>query len=397
MLAEETNPNDAEIGRARYALLRRLIDVVAMPASRLPPQDRSMAGDVLLEILFEASDRERAFCAQRLAPTLEAPRRVLRYLAQCALEVAEPLLLENESFDDSDLCFIIEQTGVDHLRTIARRKTLGAALCDAIARTSDTEAIQIMLKNKRAFVSETAMDLIVGLSRDHRELTELMINREELRPNQALTLFWWSGPDVRRSILMRYSADRSELIDICADIFSMAANEGWSDPVVRKTLQLIERRQRNRAAIEKSPYENLEEAVALSGEAGMNRELAEEIGYLSGLKPLTLAKILTDPGGEGLAVLCKATGLKRTHLTTLWQSLKRPIKTPEGGMHPLYDHVLETFEVLSSAKAQTILRYWTWSLSSAYSPAAASQEDEELDSELGFSSSRRTAQLVFGD
>ena len=41
----------------------------------------------------------------------------------------------------------------------------------------------------------------------------------------------------------------------------------------------------------------------------MTREIAEEIAYLAGIKPMTGAKIMTDDGGEGLAILCKATGL----------------------------------------------------------------------------------------
>ena len=41
----------------------------------------------------------------------------------------------------------------------------------------------------------------------------------------------------------------------------MAAEEGWKDALTRKALQFIERRQRNRAAIEKSPFTSLEEAV----------------------------------------------------------------------------------------------------------------------------------------
>ena len=39
----------------------------------------------------------------------------------------------------------------------------------------------------------------------------------------------------------------------------------------------------------------------------MTPEMAQEIGYLAGIKPVTSAKILSDAGGEGVAVLCKAT------------------------------------------------------------------------------------------
>ena len=107
----------------------------------------------------------------------------------------------------------------------------------------------------------------------------------------------------RERLLPRVAA--GEQVALC-----WAAEEGWQDPLSRKALQFIERRQRNRGAIERSPFASLEEAVA-AAQTGLTRETAEEIAYLSGLKPMTGAKIFTDPGGEPVAILCKATGLPR--------------------------------------------------------------------------------------
>ena len=90
------------------------------------------------------------------------------------------------------------------------------------------------------------------------------------------------------------------------DVFEIAAEEKWADPVTRKALQLIERRQRNRAAAERSPYGSLEGAITCRRDRRHGRPTAQEIGYLAGIKPVTAAKILSDKGGEGLAVLCKA-------------------------------------------------------------------------------------------
>jgi hypothetical protein len=130
----------------------------------------------------------------------------------------------------------------------------------------------------------------------------------------------------------------------------------------------------------------------------MDAHTEQEIGYLSGVKPITAAKILGDEGGEALAVLCKATGVKRDFLPVLWVALNKPLEL-EGVVHPQFQHVSEVYEVLSVAKAQTILRYWNWALSSAYSPGAVqsgpampvpANEEEE------FSTAQRTARLVFG-
>ena len=214
-----------------------------------------------------------------------------------------------------------------------------------------------------------------------------------------MAMFWWADRDTRRTILQRHAADRSEMVGMCADVFAIAAQEGWSDPVARKTLQLIERRQRNRAAIEKSPYDSLEHAVEVAAQDGMTPELVQEIGYLAGIKPVTGAKILTDHGGEGIAVLCKATGLKRPYLEHFWRALRYPLTGQDGEPHMLFVSLQETYDLLTVAKAQTTLRYWNWSLSSAFAAAGNQQSGligEEANDETMFSTSRRTASLVFG-
>ena len=86
-------------------------------------------------------------------------------------------------------------------------------------------------------------------------------------------MFWWSEPDCRRSILQRFAVSREVLQEAAGDVFAMATEEGWQDPLSRKALQFIERRQRNRAAIAKSPFDSLDQAVA-SAQTGLTRETA---------------------------------------------------------------------------------------------------------------------------
>ncbi|OYW89428.1 MAG: hypothetical protein B7Z22_00230 [Hyphomonas sp. 32-62-5] len=391
--------NNPPVGAAQEALLRRILDVVSMPASRIPPQDRQMAGDILLDMLFHAGERERTMCSARLAGSREAPRRLLRYLAQSNFAVARPLLEESEAFDDCDLAEIVRQTTPEHRLTVARRRNLSAAVTAAIVSSAEAHVVRELLANRTAVFAETTMDKLIAASRDEPSYCPLLVDRIELKPSHAMAMFWWADAPTRRKILTRHAAERQEMISLCSDVFEMAAAEGWQDPVARKALQLIERRQRNRAAIERSPYDSLEDAVHAAASEGMEAKIAQEIGYLSGIKPVTAAKILSDPGGEALAVLCKATGLKREYLGMLWTALRRPLELDPGVPHPQFLLVAETYEVLSVLKAQTTLRYWNWALSSAYSPAAlrhAQSLGEPANEEAEFSTAQRTARLVFG-
>jgi uncharacterized protein (DUF2336 family) len=116
----------------------------------------------------------------------------------------------------------------------------------------------------------------------------------------------------------------------------------------------------------------------------MTREVAEEISYLSGVKPMTGAKIFTDPGGEPLAILCKATGLGRQAVRALWRGLRRPETDANGAPSPALERVLTVYDMIAVDRAQTVLRYWNWALSSAMTPALLRAiregDDASLDS-----------------
>jgi hypothetical protein len=116
-----------------------------------------------------------------------------------------------------------------------------------------------------------------------------------------------------------------------------------------------------------------------------------EIAHLAGVKPTTAAQIFADPGGEAIAVFCKAAGLKRPALISLWKALQRPAGDTEATNNPL-GRTLYVFDTLATAKAQTVLRYWNWS----FTADAANIEPVELDDgAMEMTLARRNAALLF--
>ena len=117
---------------------------------------------------------------------------------------------------------------------------------------------------------------------------------------------------------------------------------------------------------------------------GLTGDVAEEISYLSGIKPETGARIFTDPGGEGLAVLCKATGLPKQAIRALWRGLKRSEVDGVGGTSPALERVMVVYDMIAVDRAQTVLRYWNWSMTSVLTPAllrAVRNDDEHASGE----------------
>jgi uncharacterized protein (DUF2336 family) len=391
-------PVEPEAGmRSRVALLKRLADVVSLPSSRVNSFERSVTADLLVEILREAAFEERQKVARRLSTLGEIPNSLVRLILRDELDVAQCLLEDSPALNDADLIDCIKHATGAHRRIIAQRRPVSEAVAEALVEGGETLIIESLLRNEHSRLSHSAIEATVAMTRDQNHLVQMLLRRPELRPSHAYVLFWWANAESRRTILQRFAVSREILQEAAGDVFPMAAEEGWKDALTRKALQFIERRQRNRAAIDKSPFASLEEAVSVAATAGMTAEVAEEIAYLSGIKPMTGAKIMLDEGGEPLAILCKATGLPKSSLRGLWRALRRPETAAETDEpHPALTHVLTTYDMLAVDRAQTVLRYWNWSLSSAMTPQlmeAIRNEDQAAYMEM--SVPERAAMLAF--
>ena len=384
--------------RARHALLKRLADVVSLPASRINAFERAVTGDLLVEMLRLASAEDRKRVAARLAPLAELPNVLARMLLRDEPEVAGLLIEQCASLSDADLVACARDASVEHRFLMASRRALSEVVTETLLSFGESRVIEAVLRNTTARLSQVAIEGVVSLSRSDRDLCAHLLKRPELRPSGAYVMFWWCAPDDRRTILQRFAVSREVMQEVAEDVFAMAAGETWADPVARKALQFIERRQRNRGAIEKSPYDSLEHAIETAAADGLTRDLATEIAYLSGLKPVTGAKILGDPGGEPLAILCKATGLTKSNLTGLWRSMRRSEQAADGSPDPAWERVQVTYDMLAVDRAQTVLRYWNWSLSSALTPALLRAirdgEEEGLDD---YSPPERAAMLALAE
>jgi uncharacterized protein (DUF2336 family) len=393
--AVESAAEAAPVHKARVALIKRLADVVSLPSSRVNAFERAITSDLLVEILREASLPERERVSRRVVSLTDIPYELLRVLLHDEITVAAPLL-EEAAIPDPELISCILAATPDHRLLIARRRELSEVVVEQLSVTGEAEVLQALLRNRGARFTQGALERVMAASRRDSLLLAQLLRRPELRPSQAYVMFWWCAADERRSILQRFAVSRDVLQDATTDVYAMAAADDWSDPLVRKALQFIERRQRNRAAQMRSPFADLDAAVA-AAETGMTREIAQEIGYMCGLKPTTTAKIFTDAGGEGLAVLCKSVGLSKPRLLTLWRSMRRPEQTSAGETAPALANTLSIFDMMAVDRAQTVLRYWNWALTSALTPALL-QAAREGDAEgfAQYSLPERSAFLALG-
>ncbi len=340
--------------RARALVTRRLADIVCLPSSRIVPAERWIVADVLDELLRDADAELRARVAARLADQAEAPVSLLRRLASDSFAVAQPILERSKALTDFDMMEVARRGDVQHRLALAAREHVSETVAAALAATADAPVLEALMRNAGARLAAETTDRLVREAAQSPRLAALLLKRPELRPAQALALFWDVDHQLRSLILQRFAVERTIMREAAEDVFARAAGARGADALLTRALGFMDRRQRDRDALERSDFADLETAVEAAARERLDEPLTDEIAALAGVERSLFERMKEDFGGEGLAVMAKGTGLSRRHLVMLLEACGR-------ARAETLRQAETTYSSLSVDKAQTVLRYWDWS------------------------------------
>lgn len=340
----------------REAMLRKLVDLVVLPAARISANERSLVADIMLQALHEADEDLRLEVARRVARVAEAPNALLRTLLLDEPRVAEPVIRRVDPVPEALLIECARTGTTAHREMIARRIDLTASLADIILEFEEPEVAKLLLRREEFLFSPNAIDFLVSRSTTDAEMQAMLLRRRELEPAHGFMMFWWVSAENRKRILTRFALDRTIVQDAVQDLYPRVFRSEGADPFVQEILTMLDRRHRPRgvngepvsmdvvvktlAAARKYPAQEIIHAVALI--AGVSREL--------------VARILRDPGVEPFAVMCKSLGMPRSEFFALVsrQDTESPLEPAQA------EKLLAVFDSMARDYARAVLRYWDW-------------------------------------
>lgn len=330
-------------GLADVASFRELADMLFMPSQVLQPHERAYLIDMIKVALPALAGQERLNFAQRLAKMGDSAKALLPVLSSDAdLEVASAILSSNITLADDALVELIQSAEPERLMLIARRPDLSTAVTAAILYTEDVPAIGQALKNPKARFSPQILAECTELAGDYAILRTPLMQRAEISPAIALDLFWMLGHKGRADILYRHLADDQYLnkTSISKSSAAMRQRDSQTAPV---------------ATTGASELEQLNAFISIG-------EIEKAIPVLvraAGLRGVLARQILSDPGGEPLAVLYKHAGARRADFQDLCD------RTRHLGLSHLaqkadFEALSVLFDRLSRGQAHMAITYWDW-------------------------------------
>lgn len=291
----------------RATLVEAIEDLYEGAGHRLTAQNRALIGDILKRLIHDVEVSVRRALSEFLAEKPDAPEDLIVALANDEIDVAYPVLAKSGVLKDPELIEIIAYRTMEHQLAIAIRPKVSKRVSTALAETGNEEVIKTLLENQNASITEGTMANLAEPPVLSETFEKPLVERRDLPPHVATKLYWSVSAALREHLIARFDIEPTKIdADIewvIHDLVSPQKTAGTPDgseklpPDQRKTV-------------------NVHSIVYLL----YRGDAAQFINVFARLVKLRLAlvrRILFEPGGEGLAIACKAVGLDPTEFATI--------------------------------------------------------------------------------
>ena len=194
--------------RVRLLLARKLATSLPDLSASTEAQLRDRTLGILATLVRDEAVRIRAAIAAIVAELPDLPRDLVLTLAQdSAASVSEPVLRLSPLLATDDLLALLSTPPHDTAATaIARRSNLPFEVADAIAASADNAAIQALLSNASAAITESTLDVLIARAANEPEWHEPMVRRPSLTDHAARAL-----SDIVAAHLLQILAERTDI------------------------------------------------------------------------------------------------------------------------------------------------------------------------------------------
>jgi uncharacterized protein (DUF2336 family) len=187
----------------RRELLREVTDLFFSTRGVRNEREDALFDDVLRTVAAEMQEGVLVELSARFADAPDAPRQLLRDLANHALPVAEPILRRSPALSDDVLIGVVRDRSQEHIRAVAGRQSVSEQLSDAIVTHGDDKAVDELVRNEGAKISRGAMESVVDRARANKELHEGVVGRRDMPLDLLNEMYFVVEQRLRENILGR--------------------------------------------------------------------------------------------------------------------------------------------------------------------------------------------------
>lgn len=335
----------------RNALAEAISDLTLESNRVLSERERALTFDILGRVIHEMEMSVRRTVATRLADMRDAPRDIVRLLASDDIEIAYPILTQSGVLLDADLIEIIRHRTLEHQLAIAIRHQVSEAVSDALVEANDENVISTLLSNQNAKISQSTMEYLVEESRRIDAFQEPILGRKDLDSKLVERMFLWVSAALRQTILEDWDLDPAT---VDALLEEATVNEVKSA---------------TRSSGPKTKAEELvcnlaEDEIVTSDlllKALQDGEVTLFIGMLkqmTGLRTVLVNRIVFEPGGEGLAIVCRSLEMDKDTFADIFTLTRNARPAAAKTLQRDIRKIVSLYDRITLASAAEVVERW---------------------------------------
>lgn len=340
----------------REALTATVTDLFADTNQVMSDSERALTEGILHQLINDVEASVRKGLADRLSKLDNAPSGLIVLLANDEISVALPILQRSTVLQDEELVEIVRHKSMSHQLAIAMRDSISEPVCDALAETDNEAVVVTLLQNKTARISSETMSNLVNESEKKPRYQEPLLRRDDLHPDLAKRMYWWVSAALRVHLLEKFEIDPAELDDAIENTVETAMEQHTGY------------KKKHAGFIKDTANETLTDLLAYSEVAGDRLIKLLRDGKVTlfitlfankiGIRTTLAKRILFEPGGEGLAIACRAVGMEPKIFSAIYRLTRaatdKNSDLPRGELVRIASLYLD----IRQDQAQIVVRNW---------------------------------------
>ncbi|MEC9347986.1 MAG: DUF2336 domain-containing protein [Pseudomonadota bacterium] len=313
--------------------------------------ERRLMTDILRRLSHDVEMSVRKRLSEQLAASDTAPPELAAMLANDQIEVAYPILMTSKALRDADLVEVVRHRTLQHQLATAMRSNISEVVSQALADTGSEDVITALLGNETAQISDVLLEHLVAESQRVDTYQRPLLRRPDLPQRLAKRMYAWVSAALRQYIIENYKLDQTELDDTMLTAMRDAVSESTGEEESRDPSQRLVDKLANAG--------QLNPAFALKalrqGEVGL---FEFSLARLAGMRPELMRRLIYEPGGEALAIACRALDIDRQVFLTIYD-LTRAARGMLGKSHGQdRARLKDLYDDMAVDDAAAVVRRW---------------------------------------
>lgn len=333
---------------ARCALImRRVTELLVGSADRLEGAQFEVFDDILIRLMDRVEIDDLARLGDALAYLPPAGLKIIRRLAHHEeAEVATPVLQKSDAIPDADLVEAVQCRGPAHAIAIARRRSLGEAVTDALLMRGDTSICIELTRSGGTRFSRDGYAKLVAMAERNDELADLLVRRPDVPTGPLRELLAKLPRSVRARLLKIATPELRETMH--------AAIESIETGICRRAPDAIDYTEAQAKVLELNNLGKLNDSTVNRFAVWReNRNLVAALSLLATVPIETIETFLSESDSYGLIVACRASRLN-------WNTAQAVISSRPDRPAPPAEEIAkarDVFDALNLSAAQRMIRF----------------------------------------